>query len=170
MEIKPHLQPLATTLGKCCHNLWGKIRHFWARKVTQVNSYCYQNKTTSDVFKEQEDQKKHKYQQQVLDVEVGSFTPLVFGTNGGMGNQFQHFLKHLTHKIAPKDTEPYNTVIAWLRMQIFIKLLTSAQACMRGSRTPLHSKKEHSLDFKISMKGYSHYFQFTLYFNNAGVF
>ena len=42
----------------------------------QVNSKCYKNKTTSEVFKKQEDQKKHKDQQQVLGVEVGSFTPL----------------------------------------------------------------------------------------------
>jgi len=83
-----------------------KAGDFWARGVRQINSKCYQNKTTSEVFKELEDQKKHKYQQQVLDVEVGSFTPLVFGTNGGMGNQCQHFLKHLTQKIAQKDTEP----------------------------------------------------------------
>ena len=68
------------------------------------------------------DQKKRKYQQGVLDVEVGSFTPLVFATNGEMGNQCQHFLKYLTHKIAQKDTEPYNTVTAWLRMQISFKI------------------------------------------------
>ena len=91
----------------------------------QVNSKCYHNKPTSEIFKEQEDQKKHKYQQPVLDVEEGSFTPLVFGTDGGMGNQCQHFLKHLTHKIAQKYTEPYNTVIAWLTMQISFNILRS---------------------------------------------
>ena len=73
-----------------------KAGGFWVRRVTQVNSKCYQNKTTSEVFKEQEDQKKHKNQQREFDVEVGSFTPLVLGTNGGMGNQCQHFLKHDT--------------------------------------------------------------------------
>ena len=29
-------------------------------------------------------------------IEMGSFTPLVFGTNGGMGNECQRFLKHLS--------------------------------------------------------------------------
>ena len=32
-------------------------------------------------------------------IEMGSFTPLVFGTNGGMGNECQRFLKHLADKI-----------------------------------------------------------------------
>ena len=35
-------------------------------------------------IKKKKKKKKKKYQQRVLDVEMGSFTPLVFGTNGGM--------------------------------------------------------------------------------------
>ena len=58
------------------------------------------------MFKEQEEEKKRKYHQQVLDVEMGSFTPLVFGTNDGMGIECQGFLKHLADKIAQKDTKP----------------------------------------------------------------
>ena len=58
------------------------------------------------MFKEQEEEKKRKYQQRVLDVEMGSFTPLVFGTN--VEWETQRFLKHLADKIAQKDTEPYH--------------------------------------------------------------
>ena len=82
---------------------------------------------------------------------MGSFTPLVFGTNGGMGNECQRFLKHLADKIAQKDTEPYSTVIAWLRTQISFELLRSVHACVRGSRTPFHSKIGHSLDYEIKV-------------------
>ena len=88
------------------------------------------------MFKEQEEEKKRKYQQRVLDVEMSSFTPLVFGTNGGMGNECQQFLKQLADKIAQKDTEPYHIVIVWLRTQISFELLRSVHACVRGSRTP----------------------------------
>ena len=52
-----------------------KAGGIWARGFRQFNSKCYQSKTTSEVFKEQEDQKKHKYQQRVIDIEVSSFTP-----------------------------------------------------------------------------------------------
>jgi len=119
----------AVTISKARLDI--KAAGFWARGVRQVNSKCYQNKTTSEVFKGQEDQKKHKYQQQVLDVELGSFTP-----NGGMGNQCQHFLKHLTHKIAQKGTEPYNTAIAWLMMQLSFKILRLVHVWLRSSQTP----------------------------------
>ena len=136
-----------------------KAEGFWARGVTSffdvrvkhVNPKCYQSKPTSEVFNEQEEEKKRKYQQRVLDVEMGSFTPLVFRTNGGMGNERQRFLKHLADKIAQKDTEPYHIVITWLRTQISIELLRSVHACVRGSRTPFRSKIEQSLDCKINV-------------------
>ena len=83
--------------------------------------------------------------------EMGSFTPLVFGTNGGLGNECQRFLKHLEDKIAQKDTEPYHVVITWLRTQISFELLRSLHACIRGSRTPFRSKIEQSLDCKINV-------------------
>ena len=153
VEIEPRLQPLdnerlhlrsAVTSSEVRLNI--KAGGFWSRgvkaffDVTHVNSKCYQNKTTSEVFKEQEDEKKRKYQQRVLDVEMGSFTPLVFGTNGGMGNECQRFLKHLADKIAQKDSEPYNSVIAWLRTQITFELIRSVHACVRGSRTPFTAR------------------------------
>ena len=87
----------------------------------------------------------------MLDVEVGSFTPSVSGTNGGMGNECQRFLKHLADRIDQKDTEPYNTVIVWLRTQISFELLRSVHACVRGSQTTFHGKIEHSLDCKINV-------------------
>ena len=103
------------------------------------------------VFKEQEEEKKGKYQQRVLDVEMGSFKPLVFGTNGAMGNECQLFLKHLADKIAQKDTEPYHIIITWLRTQVSFELLRSVHACVRGSLAPFRSKLEQSLDCKINV-------------------
>ena len=79
--------------------------------VTHVNSKCNQGKETSTIFKEQEEEKKRKYQQRVLDVEMGSFTPLVFGTNGGMGADFNCFLKRLAEKLSEKNVEHYHITI-----------------------------------------------------------
>ena len=44
--------------------------------------------------------KKRKYQQMVLDVEMGTFTPLVFGTNGGMEVDCNCFLKRPAEKLS----------------------------------------------------------------------
>ena len=43
-------------------------------RVTHVYSKCNQGKETSTILKEQEEDKKRKYQQRVLDVQKGSFT------------------------------------------------------------------------------------------------
>ena len=90
-----------------------KAGGFWSRgvtafldvRVTHVNFKCNEGKTTSTVFKEQEEEKKRKYKQRVLDVEMGSFefTPLVFGTNGGMGAECNCFLKRLAEKLSENN-------------------------------------------------------------------
>ena len=45
-----------------------------------------------------------------MDVEMGTFTPLVFGTNGGMGLDCQNFLRTLANKLSTKNNEPYASV------------------------------------------------------------
>ena len=61
------------------------------------------SKETSTFFKKQEEEKKRMYQQRVLDVEMGSFTPLVLGTNSGMGADCNRFLKRLAEKLSEKN-------------------------------------------------------------------
>ena len=78
---------------------------------THVNSKSNQGKATSTIFKEQEKDKKRKYQQRVLDYKMGSFTPLVFETNGGIGADCNYFLKHLAEKLLEKNEELYHITI-----------------------------------------------------------
>ena len=155
VEAEPLLQPLdnerfhlRSAVTSSDARLDIKAGEFWSRgvtaffdvRVTHVNSKCNQNKPTTTVFKEQEDEKKRKYQQRVLDVEMGSFISLVFGTNGGMGTECQRFVKHLAEKIAQKDGKPYHFVITWLRTVLSLEILRSVHACVRDCKT-FHQKK-----------------------------
>ena len=106
--------------------------------VTHVNCKCNQGKTTTTIFKEQEEEKKRKYQQRVLNVEMGSFNPLVFGTNGGMGADCNCFLKRLAEKLSEKNDEPYHITITWIRTLLSFEILRSVLTCVRGSWTPFH--------------------------------
>ena len=118
VDAEPHLQPLdnerfdlRTAVTSPEARLDIKAGWFWSRgvtaffdvRVTHVNSKCNQNKPTSTIFKKHENEKKRKYQQRILDGEIGTLTPLVFGTNGGMGVECQMFLKHLADKLSRKD-------------------------------------------------------------------
>ena len=74
----------------------------------------------------------------MLDVEMGSFTPLVFGTNGGMVANCNCFLKCLAENLSEKNEEPYHITITWIRTLLSFEILTSVHTCVRGSRTPFH--------------------------------
>ena len=41
---------------------------------------------------------------------MGSFTLLIFGTNGGMGEECKMFMNHLAKKLTEKDVEGYLTL------------------------------------------------------------
>ena len=134
-----------------------KAGGFWSRGVTaffdvrvsHLNSKTNQGKPTAAFFKEQESEKKRKYQQRVLEVEMGSFTPLIFGTNGGMGKECKMFMKHLAEKLAEKDVEGYPVVISWLRTRISFEILKSVNTSIRGSRQPFF-RREVVDDFKVN--------------------
>ena len=54
---------------------------------------------------------------------MGSFTPLVFGTNGGMGADCNCFLKRLAEKLSEKNEEPYHITITWIRTLLSFEIL-----------------------------------------------
>ena len=74
---------------------------------------------------------------------MGSFTPLVFRTNGGMGADCNCFLKRLAEKLSEKNEEPYHITITWIRTLLSFEILRSLHTCARGSRTPLNNLKFH---------------------------
>ena len=166
VEEEPLLQPidnerfdLRTTTTSPEARLDIKAGGFWSRgvtaffdvRVTHVHSRSNQDKPTAMIFKEQENEKKRKYQQRVLDVETGSLTPLVFGTNGGMGVECQMFLRHLAEELSKKDGKPYAAVITWLRTRLSFEILRSVHLCVRGSRKPFRSVNEVVNDFRLSV-------------------
>ena len=167
VETEPLLQPLdnevfnlQSTVMSREARLDMKAGGFWTPgvtaffdvRVTHVNSRSNQGKHTATIFKEQENEKKRKYNQRVMDVEMGTFTSLVFGTNGGMGLDCQNFLRTLANKLSSKNKEPYANVISWLRIQLSFAVLRSVHRCVRGSRYPFKSR-EVSEDFTVAVAG-----------------
>ena len=67
------------------------VTAFFNVRVTHVTSRSNQSKHTAAIFKEQENEKRRKYNQRVIDVEMGTFTPLVFGTNGARDSTVRTF-------------------------------------------------------------------------------
>ena len=133
---------------------------FWQRgqasyfdvRVTNVNSSTQAGLKTKQIFKKHEDQKKREYMQRVIDVENGSFTPLVFGTNGGLGEECASFLSALSSKISQKEEESYAHTITWIRTRLSFEILRSTITCARGSRVPFRSNQEEMRDFDMMVQ------------------
>ena len=76
-----------------------RVTAFFGVRVTHVNSKTNQGKPTAAILKDGKSEKKRKYQHRVLEVEMGSFTALIFGTNGGMGEERKMFTKQFSGEI-----------------------------------------------------------------------
>ena len=56
----------------------------------------------SSLYRRFEQEKQRKYEQRIREIEMGSFTPLVFSTCGGMGRAANVFFKRLASLVSSK--------------------------------------------------------------------
>ena len=82
-----------------------------------------------------EQQKKKKYGDRVHEVELASFTPLVFSTTGSMCKEAVTFYRRLAKLLSKRNTMTYSSTLVWLHCLLSFSLLRSATMCIRGSRS-----------------------------------
>ena len=58
--------------------------------------------------------KKKEYGDRDQEVELASFTPLMFSTTGGMGRKGTVFYKRLANLLVDKQGWAYGTTISWV--------------------------------------------------------
>ena len=86
------------------------------------------------VFRSNEASKKRSYNQRVIQIEHGSFTPVVMSSMGGFGKKTSRFISKLVEKTAEKNGMEASVVASYIRTKISYELIRSQVACMRGSR------------------------------------
>ena len=121
---------------------------FFDVRVFNLFASRYNNQNLNKCFKNNEEEKKRSYNERVLQVQNGSFTPLVFSINGGMGRECKCFYQRLAGLLSEKRHVDHNIVINWLRTNIAFSLLRSMLLCIRGSRT-LRKKEINLMDNDI---------------------
>ena len=95
-------------------------RGFWDRqgsaffdvRVFHPKAESYKDLTIQQIYRKHEDEKKRLYANRVLEVERGTFTPLVFTTIGGMADECKRFHSRLAKLISIKKGEEYSTTIS----------------------------------------------------------
>ena len=110
-------------------------RVFLDVRVFDLNARRYRGLELKKCYKRNEDEKKKKYNERVLQVENGTFTPLVFSSNGGMARECQQFYKRLSEMISEKRNISTAVATKFIRTKISFSLLRSTLLCLRGSRS-----------------------------------
>ena len=125
-------------------------RSFWERqrsaffdfRVCHPNADSYRDLTPKQIYKKHENEKKRQYAERVMEIEQGTFTPLVFTTTGGMADECVNYHSRLAELIANKKGESYSSAISWIRAKVSFAIVRSAILCLRGSRS-----RRRQLDF-----------------------
>ena len=79
--------------------------------------------------------KKLKYEPRVINVEKGTFSPLIFSCTGGAGPSATRVIKQAASKLSLKNDDSYANIITFIRTKISFALLWSSVLCLRGSRS-----------------------------------
>ena len=149
VEIEPSLQVLTgeelnrgantapdARLDVHCRGFWERQRAaFFDIRVCHPNADSYKDLNPKQIYRLHENEKKRKYASRVIEVEQGTFTPLVFTTTGGMADECLRYHTRLAELISAKKHEDYATTISWIRAKVSFAILRSALLCLRGSRT-----------------------------------
>ena len=125
-------------------------RAFFDIRVFNPLAQCYSQSTLKAAHKSNENSKKREYNQRILEVEHGSFTPLVFSSFGGMSIECNNFYNRVAEKIAEKRDIAPSIAKSWLRTKLSFSLLRTTHLCIRGSRTKLF-ESEKLKDVNIRM-------------------
>ena len=100
-----------------------KARRFWTTgqtaffdvRVFNPLAARYREADLKKCYSLNEKEKKKNYNERIINVEHGSFTPIVMSANGGIAREGDKFYSRLAEMISEKRKTPYNYVITWIR-------------------------------------------------------
>ena len=118
-EIQSSIKGDKARLDVSAVGLWSAMeRTFLDVRICHPNAASHLDSTPQQLYAEQEREKRGCYNDRVLQVEKGSFTPLIFTTTGGMGPESTRFHKRLAVLISAKRGEEYSHVMSHIRTRL----------------------------------------------------
>ena len=107
---------------------------------------CHLHHSLPAVHEKNENEKKREYNQRILRVEHGSFTPLVFSRFAGMSRECSRFFSYTAERLATRRKEPESKISAWIKARLNFALIRSMLLCLRGTRTPSNVDNINEID------------------------
>ena len=106
--------------------------------------------TSEKIFKRHEKEEKSQYNNRIMNVKYGTFTPLVSSLNRGMAKECLKFHKFVAEKIANKSGCYYEKVLSIIKCKLSFVILRASITCVRASRSfTTHSENNAVNDFEI---------------------
>ena len=128
-------------LDICARNFWQPLgRSFFDIRVLHPGSPTNASKDISQMYVNHENEKKRTYNARVIEVEKATFTPVVFSTSGGMGQEATTVIKALSSKLADKTNQDYANCISFVRRRLRFALLKTCIISLRGHRGKFYQK------------------------------
>ena len=148
VQIEPWLLPVdgqhlpsGTELGDqarldiSARSVWNVLeRAFFDVRVFHAPAPTYTSKEIPAMYLSNENEKKRKYLQRIIQIERGTFTPVVYSTTGGMGLEAQRLVKKLAQKMAITNGQRYADSISYIRRRLRFELLKTTVIALRGDR------------------------------------
>ena len=165
VQIEPPLQP---TTGFTFHRsantredarLDVRAKDFWRQgqnayfdvRITNTDSNSQRNQPVKSILRKHEQDKKREYNARVMEIEHGTFTPVVLSIKGVMGKECAIYHKALAEKLSQKSGDRYEEVTRLIRVKLSFLVLKSALLCIRGSRSVYNSRGETCDDFAFTL-------------------
>ena len=118
-----------------CRGLWRDMEASYLDvRVFHPNAPSYRKSSITHLHRTHQNQKKMAYMRRVLNVEQGSFTPLVFATSGGFAPEVKRVLERVGLKICDKHQEGLAETMAFIRQKLRFSLLRSTLVALRGKK------------------------------------
>ena len=136
--------------------LWGAQQiTFLDLRITHPNCPSNINKSIDQIYTQHQNEKKREYNERVLEVERGSFTPMVFLTTGGASPEANKHHKRVAQLIAEKRKDDYSEIMAYIRTRVSFNLLRSILTALRGVRGKRWNKADpiSSIEFSLIPSG-----------------
>ena len=117
-------------------NFWHPLcRAFFDIKVFNPFAQSNWSKKIPDMYTHHEHLKKAEYNDRIMQVDKGTFTPMIFSCSGGAAPEATKCLKTLALKLSKKRQEPYSAVMNFVRRRFRFDLLKTCVLSFRGERS-----------------------------------
>ena len=129
-------------LDICARSFWVSVhKAFFDVRVVDSNAWTYSKQTLKQCCSINENENKRHNNTRIMEVDQGSFTPLVFTVAGVIGGKGRDFYSRLATLLSLKNGIEKSKVTSWIRSKVNFALLRSMLLCLRGSRLKLVNEK-----------------------------